>query len=89
MSNLIKEEQYVFQMGKQEHTLVVQEQIWGVKWWPEKCRVQVASPETNQTMKFYGATPREVVERAVEYLTSFASATVLTGMAYHLSDRLN
>lgn len=70
MANLIREEQYVFQLGRDEHRLRVQEMIWGAEWWPEKCRVEVVCPRTGEEMKFYGVDAREAVERAVQYLSS-------------------
>lgn len=70
MTTLLREERYVLQIGSEEYVLRAQELIRGANPWPGKCRVQLAASGAREGKKFYGATPREAAERAVDYLSS-------------------
>jgi hypothetical protein len=70
VSDLIKEERYVFFVGTKEHVLNVEELVWGSTTWPERFRIHVPAAYTRDSKKFYGTTAREAVEQAVEYLSS-------------------
>ena len=70
MTEMIKEERYIFLVGTTEHVLRVQELVWGSTAWPQKFRIEVPASFTRTGKKFYGATAREAIERATQYLTS-------------------
>lgn len=80
MANLITEYRYILQIGVEEVVLRVQELIWGAEPWPEKCRIQLPASPTRAAQKFYGANPREVVEKAVQYLEESESRASGTRM---------
>lgn len=73
MANLVREERYILQIGTEEHILRVQELLSGAEIWPEKYRIQVPASPLREAKKFYGATSRAAVDRAVRYLTAFAA----------------
>lgn len=70
MSELVKEERFIFCVGTEEHVLRVQQQIWGSTPWPERFRVELPASLIRDGRKCYGTTAREAVELAVEYLSS-------------------
>ena len=67
MTELIKEERFLFFVGTKQHVLRVQELLWGSTAWPERFRVHGSYRRNAQN--FYGTTAREAVERAIEYLS--------------------
>jgi hypothetical protein len=68
VAQLIREFRYILQVGAEEIDMRVQELVWGSERWPERCRIHVTASHTRKAQRFYGATPRETVEQAVEYL---------------------
>jgi len=68
MDTLIREERYISSIGSVQHVLIVEEQIRGAAPWPERFRVQIPASLTWPARTIYGATSREAVERAIEYL---------------------
>lgn len=65
---LIRQERFVTSVGPVEHVLLVEEQIRGPEAWPERFRIQLCAVQDGSLHRIYGATSREVVERAIEYL---------------------
>jgi hypothetical protein len=86
MGDLIREERYIFSLGTQEQVLRVQELVWGSTAWPERFRVHVPAPYTRDGKKFYGTTAREVVERAIAYLSSQLDGTAPSPLASHAAN---
>jgi len=70
MNSLIRNESYSLYSGTERFELTVQELVWGLEPWPEKFRVQVPESNGRDATSVYGATSREAVEAAVEYLAS-------------------
>lgn len=70
MTELVREERYIFSVGTEEHVLDVQELVWGAAEWPEKFRVALPGSCTREGEEFYGTTAREAAERAIEHLTA-------------------
>jgi len=73
MASLMREERFVFQFGTEEHVLRVQEMLWGPEGWPGPCRILVPASHRREARSFYGATPREVAEKAADYLAGSVS----------------
>jgi hypothetical protein len=86
MPELIKEERYLFFLGTKEHVLRVQELLWGSTGWPEKFRIHVHASYNRDGKNFYGATAREAVERAIEYLSSQVHGTGPSPVDLHASN---
>jgi len=70
MREFIKEERYIFFIGKQEHIVRVQELFSDTTMWPERFRIQVPASYLQEGKNLYGTTAQEVVERAIEYISS-------------------
>ena len=81
MATMIKEERYILRAHGDEHLLRVEELIWGSESWPERFRVQIPGPSGGESMMVYGSTNREALERAAEWLLSFASVEALASMS--------
>jgi hypothetical protein len=76
MATMVKEERYIFRLHGAEHELRVQELVWGSEVWPERFRVELPAPDDREAVAFYGATGREAVERAAEYLLCLGHAQI-------------
>jgi hypothetical protein len=85
MAELIKEERYLFFAGAKEHVLRVQQLLWGSTAWPERFRVHVHASYRRGAKNFYGATAREALERAMEYLSSPVSEAGPSPFSLHAS----
>lgn len=70
MPELIKEERYILRVGTEEHVLRVQQLLQGSTPWSERFRIELPASRTRNARKFYGTTAREVVDLAVEFLSS-------------------
>lgn len=68
LDNLIRQERFITSVGPVEHVLLVEEQIRGPETWPERFRIQLHASRGASPRRIYGATSREAVERAIEYL---------------------
>jgi hypothetical protein len=70
MTYALREERYIVFVGAEEHDLRVQELVSGATVWPESFRIQVPASSTGDGQTFYGATAREAVTRAMQYLST-------------------
>lgn len=75
MAAMIKEERYIINIGNEAHVLHIEELLWGVAEWPEQFRAHIPPSEDRDANTVYGATAREVAERAMEYLSCFSSTS--------------
>lgn len=76
MTNLIRQERYVFQTATEEQMLRVEELVFGDEEWPERCRVDIPKTRTHAAKRFYGPTPQVAAERAAEYLSGSAGPKI-------------
>lgn len=88
MTELIREEQYIFIAGAKKYAFRVQELVWGSSAWPERFRIDVPESSTCDGKTFYGITAHEAIEQAIEYLSSPAFEAGLSRSDVHVSDRI-
>lgn len=87
MATMTKEDRYVLRLGGVELELQVQELVWGSESWPERCRVALTARDGEKPVTFYGATGREAVERAAEYLLRFTPSRISTLCPAHATGK--
>lgn len=81
MPTTIRETRYIVYIGLEEHVLRVQELLGGLEPWPARFRTQIPASAEREATTLYGATEKEVVERATEFLSKFAVARTRLGHA--------
>ena len=83
MTDLLREERYILLVGTTEHVLRVQESIWASTAWPARFRIQVPTSSTREGKKIYGATAREALAAAVDYLPSAVQGSERPPFSFH------
>jgi hypothetical protein len=68
MCVVLKEHQYVVQVGTVKHVLRIEELVSGAALWRDKFRLQIPADLNTQTKTIYGASAEEVAELGADFL---------------------